>query len=344
MNSAANIPLRRLCSVSPPIKRFSAATPRQSDIAVGFPVSNRNRIEFEGSIGFFINTLVSRTDFSDDPSIDVLLNRIRQSTLEAHAHRDIPFEKLVENLHLSRDRSRSPLFQALFAYQESLPRSFDLPGLDCERIAIDNPTSKFDITLFITPQDDIFTGQIEFNTGLFERATIQRFISYWKTLVSSMLDDPELRVSELPLLDAWESGAELQRWNVTFRDRPAGELLHERFEWQCGQDPNRIALTFEGRSITYGELNQRANRLAHYLLRLGIQPDQPVGVCAERSIELTVSLFAVLKARRRHRASRSRLPHRSSFLYDGGCRNIIIIGARASFHSSPIYTNEDSSY
>jgi len=268
----------------------------QDDIAVGSPIANRNRAEIEGLIGFFVNSLVMRTDFSRGPSFRELLGRVREMALGAYAHEDLPFEKLVEELHPERDMSRNPLFQVdfqLFNPPQIVEEA--MPDAGMHRLEVDSGTSIFDLTLSLTEGRQGLSGGFEYSTDLFDAATIKRMGDHFHRLLEGIVDHPEQRASLLPLLTKAEEGQALYEWNETRTAYP-GECFHQLFEQQVERTPAALALTFEGEELTYRELNQRANQLAHYLRSQGVGPDVLVPICMERSPELMIGLLGILKA------------------------------------------------
>jgi amino acid adenylation domain-containing protein len=267
----------------------------QEDISVGTPIANRNRTEIEGLIGFFANTLVMRTDLAGDPTFVELLARIREVALEAYAHQDLPFERLVEELRPRRDLSRNPLFQVMFAFQNVLMPEIRLPGLTFTLMQLENGTSKFDLTLFMADTAQGLVGTLEYNTDLFDESTVVRMAGHYQGLLEEIVKHPERRISELELLSERER-QELDRWNETGVEYPADKCIHELFEAQVERSPEATAVVFTDQRLSYRELNQRANQLAHHLLRLGVGPEVRVGICVERSLEMVVGLLGILKA------------------------------------------------
>ncbi|MBV9124651.1 MAG: amino acid adenylation domain-containing protein, partial [Planctomycetes bacterium] len=268
----------------------------QDDIAVGSPIANRTRAETEGLIGFFVNTLVLRTDLSGNPSFRELLARVREAALGAFAHQDLPFERLVEELQPRRDLSRSPLFQVLFTLQNTPLPQLELPGLKPSLLEVPVETAKFDLSLTLAETGQGLCASLEYNTDLFEAATIRRLLGHWQTLLEDAVADPEKRLSELPLLTEPERHQLLVEWTDTRAAYPQDQYLPRLFEDQAERTPEAVAVAFEGERLTYAELNARANRLAHHLRTLGVGPDVLVGIGMERSVEMVVGLLAVLKA------------------------------------------------
>jgi len=268
----------------------------QDDLVVGTPIANRNRLEIDGLIGFFVNTLVLRTDLSGNPSFRELLRRVREVCLGAYARQDLPFERLVEELHLERDLSRNPLFQVMFVLENISLRAAELPGLTLSAIEADSETALFDLTLQVMDTKQGLTASFVYNTDLFETATIVRMLGNFQTLLEAVVGDPEQSLSNLALLTKTERQQLLVEWNDTKTDYPQDVCIHQLFEAQAQRTPDAIAVMFEHEQLTYGELNRRTNQLAHHLQALGVGPEVPVGVCLERSLEMVIGLLAILKA------------------------------------------------
>ncbi|HLA75266.1 MAG TPA: amino acid adenylation domain-containing protein, partial [Gammaproteobacteria bacterium] len=267
----------------------------QHDIIVGTPIANRSRIETEGLIGFFLNTLALRTDVSGDPSFTELLIRVREQALQAYDHQDLPFERLVEELQPTRDPSHSPLFQVMFVLQNDVQQSVGLPGVTFTPLEVDNHTAKFDLTVFVIESGRRLTTHFEYNTDLFSEQTVAPWLDHWQTLLEGIVADPAQRLSELPLLSAPERHRLLVEWNP-WPPFPTEQTLAGLFEAQVERTPHAIAVAFEDRVLSYDELNGRANQLAHRLRALGVGPEVLVGLCMERSLELVVGLLGILKA------------------------------------------------
>ena len=268
----------------------------QDDILVGAPVAGRNRTDVEELIGFFINTVVLRTDCSGDPSFRELLGRVRKVALDAYAHQDLPFEKLVEELHPQRNSSRSPLFQVMFAFQNAQETAPSLAGLTVTSLNVESETAIFDLSLLMVEEANSLKATLEYNTDLFDAATMSRMRDHFQILLEGIAANPEHRLSDLPLLTQTEKQRLLVEWNDTKRDYPRDKCIHELFEAQVERSPDATAVVFQSRELTYRELNRRANQLAHYLRKLGVGPDVIVGICMERSIEMVLALLAILKA------------------------------------------------
>jgi amino acid adenylation domain-containing protein len=269
----------------------------QSDIVVGTPVANRERLEIEGLIGFFTNTLVVRADLSGNPTFRDFLRRVRESALEAYAHRDLPFELLVEELQPERDLGYSPLFQVMFVHQMTPSETLELPDVTVERVdAGGGTTSKYDLTLFFVERPDSCSAWVEYNTDLFEPATIKRMLGHLQVLLEGVARDPERKLGRLPLLTSDEWRETLYDWNATAREYGQPRLVHQLFEAQAALRPDAPAVEFEGERLSYAELNRRANQLARHLRAQGVGPDVPVAICMERSTEMIVAVLGVVKA------------------------------------------------
>jgi len=268
----------------------------QEDIVVGTPIAGRNRVEIENLIGFFVNTLALRTNVSDNPTFRQLLGRVREIALGAYAHQDLPFEKLVEELNPERNASHSPIFQVMFGMQNAPRETPSLSGLTITRVTLPSMTAKFDLTLFLSESAGALNCWLEYNTDLFDESTIARMLSHFERLLQGIVDDPEKRLSQLPLLTDAERAQLLVEWNDTETGYGAGRRIHEVFESQVERMPNSIASVSETERLSYVELNRRANQLAHYLRKRGVGPDERVGLCVERSNEMLVGVLGILKA------------------------------------------------
>ena len=267
----------------------------QSDIVVGVPVSGRNKPGFDEALGCFINTLALRTELSGEVTFRELLAQVRDLTLEAFDHQDLPFEKLVEAAQAVRDISHTPLFQVMFNLQNTGAPAANLPNLELTLFEIDNGTAKFDLTLDLAETADGLEGLIDYNADLFDAATIQRMTGHFEQLLAAVTRNPAQRISALSLLTPAEE--QLQgEWNRTDKVYPPPHCIHHLFEEQVARTPHAPALYFEGESLTYDELNARANQLAHYLRSLGVGPETLVGVFLDHSLEQIVALLGVLKA------------------------------------------------
>jgi amino acid adenylation domain-containing protein len=268
----------------------------QGDVAVGTPIANRNRPEVRDLIGLFLNTLVLRVDVSDDPPFLELVNRVRDASLGAFAHADLPFERLVDELKPVRDLSYNPLFQVMFVYQDGLDPTFKLPGLDIAPIFVDGGVAKFDLTLFAVRTGEGLQLALEYATDLFELTTIERMLGHLQVLLQGIAADPGTRLSLLPLLTETEHHQLLVEWNQAAAAFPSEQCIHHLFEACADQTPNAAAVLYDRQQLTYAELEGRSNRLAHYLRALGVRPGDNVALCVERSPEMIVGILGILKA------------------------------------------------
>jgi amino acid adenylation domain-containing protein len=268
----------------------------QDDLVVGTPIANRNRLETEGLIGFFVNALVLRTDLSGDPTFRGLLRRVREVCLGAYAHQDLPFERLVEELHLERDLSRNPLFQVMFVLQNASVQAVELPGLTLDPVVADGGTTHFDLTLHIVDSDSGLVATAAYNTDLFDDATITRMLGHFQTLLEGIVTSPDSLLSELSVLTETERRHLLMDSTGVPTDYPSGSCIHRLFEDQARRTPDAIAVVFEDDLLTYRELNRKANQLAHRLRKMNVGPEVPVGVCLDRSLDIVIALLGILKA------------------------------------------------
>ncbi|ELY1689634.1 TPA: pyoverdine non-ribosomal peptide synthetase PvdD [Pseudomonas aeruginosa] len=271
----------------------------QADIRVGVPIANRNRVETERLIGFFVNTQVLKADLDGRMGFDELLAQARQRALEAQAHQDLPFEQLVEALQPERSLSHNPLFQVLFNYQSEARgngQAFRFDELQMESVQFDSRTAQFDLTLDLTDEEQRFCAVFDYATDLFDASTVERLAGHWRNLLRGIVANPRQRLGELPLLDAPERRQTLSEWNPAQRECVVQGTLQQRFEEQARQRPQAVALILDEHRLSYGELNARANRLAHCLIARGVGADVPVGLALERSLDMLVGLLAILKA------------------------------------------------
>ncbi|HEU0012282.1 MAG TPA: amino acid adenylation domain-containing protein, partial [Longimicrobium sp.] len=271
----------------------------QADLVVGTPIAGRGRAEVEGLIGLFVNTLALRTDLSGDPSFRQAVARVRETTLQAYAHQDVPFEKLVDELKVERSLSRHPLFQVSFSVVEGddgAAAGFDLGAARAEPAEGDTATAKFDLTFAVVTGPDGYGGGVEYAEELFDSETMRRFAGHFAALVRAAVAEPDAPLSRLPsLLSADERRRVLEEWSHAdhpYPDRP----VHALFAEQAARTPDAVALAYQGRAITYAELDARANRIAHHLRARRVGPDVPVGVLAERAPETVAAVLGILKA------------------------------------------------
>jgi amino acid adenylation domain-containing protein len=270
----------------------------QEDILVGSSIANRNHVETEGLIGLLINTLVLRTDLSGDPSFEELLARVREASLGAYAHQDLPFEQLLEELRADLDASagNAPVFQVAFQLQNFSMPTLELKNLTLSPFDVEGQTAKFDLSLSVIESPGELLASLEYNTDLFEAATIKRLLEHYRNLLEGVVANPSRRISALPLLGEAERLQLLSEWNPAFERDAHAAPLHRLFERQAERRPDAVAVVFEDQLLTYGELNRRANQLAHYLRRRGVRADALVAICVERSIEMLVGILGILKA------------------------------------------------
>ncbi|XHX79763.1 MAG: amino acid adenylation domain-containing protein [Stenomitos frigidus ULC029] len=279
----------------------------QEDLAVGVPIANRNRSEIEGLIGFFVNSLVLRTNLAGNPTFRELLVQVREVALAAYAHQDVPFEKLVEELHPERDLSRNPLFQVVFALQNAPMHSLALPDLTLKPYPLAIGTTRFDLEFHLWEQSqglsglwqqpvEGISGFVAYNTDLFDAATIARLLNHFQTLLEAIVVHPDQPIAALPILSATEHHQLLVEWNATQTEYAHHTCIHHLFEAQAARTPDAIAVVCADEQLTYQALDQRSNQLAHYLQQLGVCPDSLVGICVDRSINMVVAVLGVLKA------------------------------------------------
>jgi amino acid adenylation domain-containing protein len=268
----------------------------RQDIVVGTTTASRTRVDIEGLIGFFVNTLALRTDFSRNPSFREILARVRETSLGAYANQDLPFEKLVEELEPKHNPSYSPLFQVSFLFEGASSQSFKLSGLRVSAFPINEGGAKWDLALTLTDNQRGFTAFLEYNTDLYEGGTIRRMLGHLEEVLEEVVANPEVKLSELRLVSEAEWRQVVVENNATQQDYPLHLSLAELFEAQAEKTPDSAAVRFEGTELSYRELNRRANQLAHYLREQGVGAEQRVGVLMERSVEMVVSWLGVLKA------------------------------------------------
>lgn len=290
--SGASLFMTLLAGFNALLARYSG----QSEIVVGTPIAGRNRVEIEGLIGLFANTLALRTSLAGDPTFRELVGRVKETALGAYAHQDAPFERLVEELQPERSLSYNPIFQVMFSLQNAGRATFRLAGLELKPLGAPADTAKFDLSVFLAESPAGMQGHIEYNTDLFDGATIERLLGSYQTLLGAAAENPERRISELPLLTAAERKQILGAWNDTAMAYPRELCLHQWIEQQAARTPDQTAGIFGDERISYSELNRRANQLAHYLCRMGVQQETLVGVSLERSLEMLVAVLGVLKS------------------------------------------------
>ncbi|HEY7414244.1 MAG TPA: amino acid adenylation domain-containing protein, partial [Ktedonobacteraceae bacterium] len=276
------------------LARYSA----QKDLLIGTPIANRTRPELENLMGFLVNTLVLRADLTGNPSFREVIQRVRQITLEAYAHQDLPFEKLVEELQPERDLSRNPLFQVFFQLQNFPATPLHLAGLTTHynQQVIDSSVARFDLTMVLEETVEGLQCGIEYNTALFKEERIARMARHFQALLQAIVEDPAQRIELLPVLTAAEWQHMIVEWNQTYREPSPHQTVVSLFEAQVERTPESIAIVFEESFLTYREVNQQVHRLAWYLKEQGVGPEVRVGICLERSLEMIIALLAILKA------------------------------------------------
>ncbi|MBV9790840.1 MAG: amino acid adenylation domain-containing protein, partial [Chloroflexi bacterium] len=268
----------------------------QTDLSIGTPIAGRTRPEFEDVIGPFANTVVVRTDLGGAPSFEQLVERVRKASLDAYAHQDVPFEMLVEELQPERDLSIHPLFQVMFTFQNTPNTALVLPDLSFQSLAADLETTKVDLIASFSDANGRVSGMIGYRTDLFAQATIENLAQHFELLLTAALANPQQPIATLPLLTEHERGRLFFEWNTPAIDVVQDALIHEQIAEQAARTPDALAVIGSAESLTYRELNARANQLAHYLRGLGVGPDLRVGLCMERSPDLIVALLGILKA------------------------------------------------
>jgi amino acid adenylation domain-containing protein/FkbH-like protein len=269
---------------------------RQEDLIVCSPVAGRTRVETEGLIGFFVNTLVLRTSLAGDPSFEQLLARVREVTLGAMEHQDLPFDRLVEELQPERSLTHLPFTKLMFAFQSGMPELLELSGARLRFVDVETDLAKFEITLVLRENSEGLLARLEYNCDLFDKDMIERLLGHLETLLAGIVDNPAAPISRLPLLTPAERNQVLIEWNQTETEYPRDRCIHELFEAQAEATPEAIAVVWGHQKMSYRELNSRANQLARSLKRFEVKPDVPVGLCVERSLEMVVGILGVLKA------------------------------------------------
>ncbi|MFQ6030541.1 MAG: amino acid adenylation domain-containing protein, partial [Dehalococcoidia bacterium] len=269
---------------------------RQEDIVVGSPISGRNQVETEELIGCFINTLVLRTDLSGNPTARELIQRVRNVTLDAFDHQELPFEKLVEELHPERDLSRNPLFQVMFTLHNAPVQELELAGLAVEPVRFEESSAQVDLSLGVTETAGKLKASFNYSTDLFDADTVEGLGGHFRRLLESIVQNPDQRVLDLPILTEPERTRLLVEWNQTQADYPSGQCLHQLFQQQAEQTPDSVAVIFEEQQLSYGQLHRRSNQVAHYLRGRGVAPGELVGISLERSPDMVVGLLGILKA------------------------------------------------
>ena len=269
----------------------------QQEVVVGAPIANRSLSQLESLIGFFVNTLALRASVPSSITVKELLSQVSERIIAAQQHQDIPFEHVVELVQPVRSLAYTPLFQVVFSWQKTIKGVSELPGLTLEPL---NPprlrATPFDLTLWLSDSGDRVFGGLDYATALFDQETIKRFLNYFHRLLASMVSDEHQLVHRLPMLPETEQREIVEKWHHRNGNSANRKCIHQLFEEQAAIAPNAVAVACEQSELTYGELNRRANRLARYLLELGVGPDSRVAICLERGFEMIIALLAVLKA------------------------------------------------
>ena len=268
---------------------------RQTDILIGTPIANRKRPEIKNLIGLFLNTLVMRANFKDNPRFDDLVKQTRQTALDGYAHQDLPFEKLVDGLQPQRNTSYNPIFQVMFVHQKSAFEEIDIPGLTVSQMPVDIGVAKFDLTLFVEESSQGLSAGLEYNTDLFDSNTADRILGHFQTLLESIVEDPQQRVSNLQLITAAERDMLMHKWNNTRIGTPQPPQIQQFIEQRAAQNSEAVAVVDDANQLTYRELDRRANQLARFMLKIGVG-NTPVGLVLERSTDMIVAILGVLKA------------------------------------------------
>ncbi|CAO3572894.1 unnamed protein product [Mortierella alpina] len=268
----------------------------QDDIVIGTPSANRSHRETESMIGFFVNTVALRIDLSNEPTTRQLLERVKRGTVAAYANQDLPFEQVVEIVQPPRKMDHTPLFQVMLAWENSEAGQWDLPGLEVTNQELDYDAAKYDLTLALCENNGGISGSLQYATSLFDRTSIERHVGYLHAMVRAMVTDVDQPVACIEMLSPDERRLVLETWNDTTSEYPDSLCLHQLFELQVERTPDAPAVVYENQSLSYSQLNVRANRLAHHLIHLGVQPDTLVALCVKRSLEMVIGILAVLKA------------------------------------------------
>jgi len=293
-SAGVTLPMVLLASYQALLHRYSG----QEDVRVGVPIANRNRLETEGLIGFFVNTQVLKADIHGQMSVEQLLRQVRQRSLEAQAHQDLPFEQLVQALQPERSLSLSPLFQVVFNHRVSGADSHlsRLTDLHVEVLDLDEGVAQFDLALDVEESPTVLRASLSYATDLFAVATIERMAGHWQNLLRAMVADQQQAIGQLKLLGQDEQEHILELWNQTDAGFCAERLVHELVADRARETPDAVAVKFDAQTLSYGELDRQANRLAHALIARGVGPEVRVAIAMPRSAEIMVAFLAVMKA------------------------------------------------
>jgi len=319
------------------------------DIVIGTSIANRNQIDIENLIGFFINALVIRSDLSNNPTFRNLLNQVRRTTLDAYSNQDIPFEKLVEELQTDRDLSRNPFFQTTFLLQNLNAAHLDLSNIESEKFMVESETSKFDLSFTLHEINSGILTRITYNTNLFSPSTVKRLAVHYQNILTAIARNPDQKIGYLSLYSQDELHKILVNWNERQAPFPKDICIHQMFEECVEKTPRETSVVNEDKEISYLDFNKKANRLAHLLLKNGIGPEQTVGICMDRSIEMLVAVMAILKAGGVYVPLDSSFPEeRLLFLVeDSKCKLLITNEITKSYFSKiqiPIVVFSESNY
>ncbi len=268
----------------------------QDDIVIGTPIANRPHHALEGMIGFFVNTLALRIQFNEALSVTDLLAQVRTQTFAAYAHQDLPFEQVVEALQPERSLSYSPVFQVMLSLNNMPAQTLTLPDLQLIPMEQEHHSAHFDLTLSLTETEEGLVGELAYAVDLFDATTIERMVGYLTNVLTAMVTNETQGVATLPMLPESERQQLLTGFNTVQMNFPQDRLIHQLFEAQAAAQPDAVAVILAGQTLSYGELNRCANRLAHHLIAQGVRPDTRVAICVERSLEMVVGLLAILKA------------------------------------------------
>ncbi|TQV68007.1 amino acid adenylation domain-containing protein [Exilibacterium tricleocarpae] len=268
----------------------------QRDICVGTTVANRQRPELEGLIGFFVNTLVLRTLLDDEEHVTDLLAKTKEVALSAYAHQDLPFESLMEILNPTRSLSHSPLFQVMFSLQNTERNSLVLPEADVSPVFGGVYSAKFDLSMSLVEKGDSIMGILQYNVALFDKATVQKFVEYYKNILKGMTNSPHKKLSSISLLSEKDKRHIIEDLSKTTVYSPDDRCIHQLIQRRAGKSPDSVALIYDDRILTYDELNVASNQLANYLLKKGVGPESKVGIFIERSFDMIIGILGVAKA------------------------------------------------
>lgn len=289
---SASLFMTLLCGFTALLGRYSS----QSDVVVASAAADRESPDVEGLIGFFVNTLALRTDVSDNPTLEVLLERVKENTLGAYAHQSLPFEKVVEALGVERDASRNPIAQVAFTLQNRAIDALEFEGLEVFAMTVPQAFTRFDLELFVRDDPDGFAVQIVFSRDLFSAVTIERMLAHYERVLEALVTRPEQRLGDVELVVGEERREILERWNDTATDYPHEASIVALFEEQAARRGDAIALEQGRERLSYQALDQRANRVARHLVDIGVRVQEPVGLCFERSMDMVVAVLGILKA------------------------------------------------